>query len=83
MSWLFNLPFERPCQKEPHSTSRTLLPELHSSRDAPYSYLLAGSFGTAEQFGSNLVGGMDQSFLKRAPKWAVKKDQIPQASMQF
>ena len=37
----------------------------------------AGSFGTAEQFGSNLVGGMDQSFLKKAPKWATGRGNQP------
>lgn len=38
-----------------------------------------GSFGTAEDFGTNLVNSMDRSYLKRAPKWArrdVKDEDI-------
>lgn len=41
----------------------------------------AGSFGTAEQFGSNLVASMDRSFLKRAPQWARSKEYPQEAKL--
>eukprot|EP00873_Tetraselmis_striata_P028577 jgi/Tetstr1/448841/TSEL_036067.t1 len=43
-----------------------------------------GSFGTAEDFGTNLVNSMDRSYLKRAPKWArrdVKDEDIQTAHL--
>ena len=42
-------------------------------------YTKLGSFGTAEQFGSNLVASMDMSYLKKRPQ-ALRGGQVIQAS---
>lgn len=43
---------------------------LITNSSADYTKL--GSFGSADDFGTNLVNSMDRSYLLRAPKWARK-----------
>uniref|UniRef100_A0A061S3L6 Photosystem ii reaction center family protein isoform 1 n=1 Tax=Tetraselmis sp. GSL018 TaxID=582737 RepID=A0A061S3L6_9CHLO len=47
-------------------------------------YMSLGSFGSAVDFGTNLVNSMDKSYLLRAPKWArkgVSDDQVQVARL--
>lgn len=64
------------------------IPEGYAGKDCNVTLVITnvgadftsmGSFGTAYSFGSNLVGSMDQSYMKRSPAWARPKGPIQEA----